>query len=120
MADTRVQVTSAKVVSATHWEGPLPPPEVVERFEKILPGSLDRLLSNFERESDNRRAIEKAASEQYHVRAIRGQWLSFALTLVAFAVAALCAFLDQSAIGCAVVGITVLGIVQAMMGGKRR
>ena len=31
------------------YNGPLPPPESLEKYEKILPGTADRILSNFER-----------------------------------------------------------------------
>ena len=31
------------------WQGPYPPPEAIERYEKSLPGTFDRILSMAER-----------------------------------------------------------------------
>jgi uncharacterized membrane protein len=48
--------------STTHelsvWHGPLPPPAVLEAYERILPGSTDRVLRQWERETAHRHEME--------------------------------------------------------------
>src|SRR4051812_24986466 len=39
--------------------GPLPPPEVLARYEQIMPGAVELLFRNFERQSQHRMEIEK-------------------------------------------------------------
>ena len=41
------------------WSGPLPSPEDFERYEKVLPGSMDRVLTVMEKQADHRIAEEK-------------------------------------------------------------
>lgn len=36
---------SHSVVTAQTWVGPLPPPNALEAYEKILPGAADRILA---------------------------------------------------------------------------
>lgn len=41
------------------FRGPLPPPEVLQRYEDIHPGTAERILQQFERETQHRHAIEE-------------------------------------------------------------
>jgi len=40
------------------YSGPLPQPEVLERYERAVPGSAGRIFKQFEEQSAHRRAIE--------------------------------------------------------------
>jgi len=42
-----------------HWEGPLPPPAVLQQYEQISPGLKDTLIALLHDESKHRREIEK-------------------------------------------------------------
>lgn len=44
------------------WSGPLPAPEDFERYEKVLPGSMDRVLTIMEKQTDHR--MEEERKEQ--------------------------------------------------------
>ena len=39
--------------------GPIPPPDVMEQYEKTLPGSADRILKMAENQSKHRQSLEK-------------------------------------------------------------
>ncbi|HEX5871729.1 MAG TPA: DUF2335 domain-containing protein [Longimicrobium sp.] len=47
--------------TATAFIGPLPPPEVLAKYERALPGLADRLVVIAERESEHRRAVQRRA-----------------------------------------------------------
>ncbi len=123
---TKIVTSEKGLIAAEHWQGPLPPPATIEVYERLHPGTLERLLSNFERESEERRNLERKElqdriddKEKFHRRATRAQWLAFGLTLVAFSIAGLSAWLGQTAIGVAAIGATILGIVKALLGEKK-
>lgn len=123
---TKIVASDKGIIAAEHWQGPLPPPATIEVYERLHPGTLERLLANFEKESDERRKQErdaledrKADKDKFHRRASRAQWMAFALTLVAFIVAGVCAWLRQPAIGVAAIGATILGIVKALLGERK-
>ena len=41
------------------FSGPLPPPEYLEAYEKVMPGATDRLLTMTEKQVDHRIELEK-------------------------------------------------------------
>lgn len=45
------------------YSGPIPPPELLGGYEKILPGAADRILAMAEKQADHRRAMEKTVVE---------------------------------------------------------
>lgn len=46
-------------IIATQFSGPLPPPEVLARYDQIVPGSARRILTMAEKQAGHRQAIEK-------------------------------------------------------------
>ena len=98
----------ASIISA-HWSGPLPPPAELEKIDQIIPGGADRLLSMAEKEQTHRIADAK-----------RGQHLGWSLAagaVIAAAVVSLCHGPWQVSV--ALVGIPVLGAVQALIQGRK-
>ncbi len=96
------------IISA-RWSGPLPPPAELEKIDEIIPGGADRLLHMAESEQVHR--IEDAK---------RGQYFGWSLAtgaVVAAAVVSLCHGPWQVSV--ALVGIPVLGTVQALIHGRR-
>jgi len=58
------------------YSGPLPPPEVLRKFEEILPGSAERIFNQFEEQSSHRRGLEakvvKAGIISQHFGSVSG------------------------------------------------
>lgn len=124
-----------RFVSA-HWRGPLPPPTELESIEQTIPGGADRLLRMAERdlqlaERDLQLAAQElevagqelqiAQKEQAHrfEDSRRGQYLGFSLaagTVIAAAVVSL--FHAPWQVSVALVGIPMLGAVQALIQGR--
>ena len=105
---------------AARWSGPLPPSAELQRINEIVPGGADRLLCMAEKEQDQR--IADAQKEQKHrfEETKRGQYLGWGLAqgaVVTAAVVSLCHGPWQVSV--ALVGIPVLGAVQALISGGR-
>ncbi len=49
---------AAQTVSA-YWNGPLPPPAVLEDFDRVVPGGAERIFAAWEGETAHRHALEK-------------------------------------------------------------
>jgi hypothetical protein len=99
---------TASIISA-HWSGPLPPPVELEKIDQIIPGGADRLLRMAEKEQAHR--VDDAK---------RGQYLGWSLAagaLIAAALVSLCHGPWQVSV--ALVGIPVLGAVQALIQGRK-
>lgn len=41
------------------WEGPIPPPATMQAINEIVPGGAERLIKQFELESEHRRRMER-------------------------------------------------------------
>lgn len=96
------------IISA-HWSGPLPPPAELEKIDQIIPGGADRLLRMAETEQTHRIGDAK-----------RGQYLGWSLAagaVIAAAVVSLCH--GPWEVSVALVGIPVLGAVQALILGRK-
>ena len=71
-----------------HWHGPLPPPDALRSFNEIIPNGADRIVSQWEQETEHRRRFEqKALSSQIFERiASRVMALVFSLTALGGAI----------------------------------
>lgn len=54
--------TAFEVATATAFVGPIPPPELLAKYERTLPGLADRLVLIAENESEHRRALQRRAA----------------------------------------------------------
>ena len=72
------------------WQGQFPPPDAVEKYEKVLPGSFDRMIAMAERLQAAQ--IEETRRAQDYTRndLRRGHWLGFSATLLAIVGASAC------------------------------
>ena len=87
----------------------MPPPGELEKIDQIIPGGADRLLCMAEKEQTHRIADAK-----------RGQYLGWSLAagaVIAAAAVSLCHGPWQVSV--ALVGIPVLGAVQALIQGRK-
>jgi uncharacterized membrane protein len=73
------QVVSFTAIRA----GPLPPPDEMERYERLYPGSTKMLLELLKEQSGHRMELEKTVIKGDNRRANIAQWLSFALGMTA-------------------------------------
>ena len=66
-----------------HISGPLPPPEMLEGYNNIVPGAAEKIISNMLAESLHRRDRETHALTQAIDTAKKGQNQGFAIALLA-------------------------------------
>ena len=77
----------SRVVSIeARWSGPLPPPAALAGYERVVPGSADRILRLTEDQVKHRRDLERMVVETSTTVERRGQWLAFFIMLAAIAV----------------------------------
>ena len=72
--DQEIEVIKEQIIS---WKGPLPPPEIMGGFEKVVPGAADRILAMTEKQGDHRREMEKILARHTFFSTTIGQ--AFAL-----------------------------------------
>lgn len=99
-----------RITTVSGWQGPLPPPEALEEFERIVPGSAARIIKQFEDEAAHRRVLEDRDSRLIVRDTHIGQFLAGLYATTAFAVVAYAisqgAFIAAATIG----GGTAIGV----------
>jgi uncharacterized membrane protein len=112
---------STKIVSQK-FSGPLPPPELLEGYERILPGAADRILKMAElaQEEDNRQVV--LGNDHSRKANTRGQWLSFSILMTSLCIAAFAIYKDQEVAASILAAVNLpaaIGAVYGRMAGNK-
>lgn len=67
------------VVQFQHYEGPLPHPSTLRGFEEVVPGSADRIITQFEEQGRHRRKQENRVISHNLLSSTLGQIFAFVL-----------------------------------------
>lgn len=68
-------------LSYSHFSGPLPPAEEIGKYEKVLPGLADRIVTMAENQSSHRQVIEKRIISFDILKGIMGQVFAFIIIM---------------------------------------
>ena len=99
------------------WQGPYPPPEAIERYEKSLPGTFDRILSMAERmeAAQIAQSANALSSQANDIR--RAHYLGAGLGALAIAGAIVMGFAGQPWLAAAFLAVPVMGLARAFVDG---
>lgn len=103
------------IQQAQHWQGPYPPPEAVERYEQVLPGTFNRLISMAEQLQQAQIEQSRTALEYSKEDVSRGHWLGFVTTAAAMIGAIVCAGLGQPYVACLFLSVPVMAVAKALV-----
>jgi uncharacterized membrane protein len=105
------------VRSRESFSGPLPPPELLGQYEKLCPGSSDRIIRLAEEEAIHRRSIEQSLvrtdmeqAERDSHESRRGQVCALVITLTAIGAGAYTAIAGHEFAG-SIIGVGGIGSI---------
>ena len=98
------------VVEAASFEGPLPPPSMYREYDRVLPGSADRILAMAEREQAHRVSIEGTALKASANDSKLGQYFGFSLALVCIVGGIYLAIQGQTVAAVALIVASAIGL----------
>lgn len=107
------------MVIAEQFSGPIPSPEVFAKYEAILPGAAERILTMAEEQQKHRMEIEKQVINSKISDSRLGIILGFILTIVIIAVSTGAILMGYSVIGFSSIIIAVGGLVGVFIYGTR-
>ena len=102
-----------------HFQGPIPPPNIMEAYDRILPGSADRILKLTEQQFEHRVAIENKVIDSKIISERRGTLLGFSLAVFIILASVILILKDKDIAGLAGIIITVTSLLLAFMYGKK-
>lgn len=104
------------------YSGPLPDGITFAAYERVVPGSAERLIIMAEKEQTHRHEMERILTEslakdaQYERQEIkRSQWLAYTITIIIVCIGGWLTYTDHSIVGSILTGGTLLGIVSAFL-----
>lgn len=86
---------------AKSFSGPLPSPDILEKYERIVPGSAQSLFDDFHKNSQHIRELEVTAVRGTIKKDARAQWMAYSLAVVMTGASMTCAAFFGPAMGIA-------------------
>lgn len=109
---------SLVVQKAEYYCGPMPHPDMLEKYNQICPGAADRIITMAENQSTHRMACEKVYLTRSLSQADRGQVFAFILGLIGILGAIILLAIKVTIPGFTVFFTSLLPLVGAFITGK--
>ncbi len=107
-------------IQATQYSGPVPPPEVLQGFEQIVPGAAERILAMAEENGKHQREMEKNALAAASRTVIIGQIFGLIIAILAFTTCIIALYLGSENTAMIIGGVTITGLVAVFVTGRLR
>lgn len=92
----------------TFISSPLPPAAELERYEKLAPGTVARLVTMAENQSSHRMGLETKVVESQISQSANGQWFAFALGILGIGAAIVLCIMGYPGVG-GTIGGAIIG-----------
>jgi uncharacterized membrane protein len=102
------------------FSGPIPHPNILESYNRILPGAAERILSMAEEEQKHRQYLEKTALQNDKDEAKLGQICAFLIGVVAIVAGTYAAINGSATAGSVIGGGGVVGLVSVFILGRKK
>lgn len=106
------------VAKRQEWSGPLPPPQALQAFEDIAPGTAAKIIDEFQAEAAHRRQQERRQFWLVGTETLVGQFSAIVFALGALGVAGYAAYMGAQWIGAIVGGGVIVGGIIALRTGR--
>lgn len=111
-------------VCAEMFQGPLPPPNILAGYEKVVPGAAERIIAMSEKEQQHRHQIDRENTKAENRDSLLGIVFAFAIVIIFLFVAVAMAFLipgTSGAVLSVIFGVSGLaGVIAVFINGTRR
>ncbi len=104
-----------RVLSQSHFAGPIPHPEIFKLYGEIVPDAPERILTVFERDSQAARDLPIKAIEAQREDNRRAHWMAWSLVISAFGLSIVFALMDKDWLSGVVLGTTLVGIITGFL-----
>lgn len=113
------QLVSVLIEKHSFFYGPLPPTEMLEEYNRIIPNGAERIMAMAESQSAHRQFIEKEVISSQNMQSERGQIFAFILAVLLIAVGSTAFLLGHSTVASIIFGTTVVGLVTVFVLGRK-
>jgi uncharacterized membrane protein len=100
------------------WQGPLPPPEALARYNEISPGLAEKIVDMAKQQQTHRFGLENRTVDSQHSQSTRGQYFALILGLAAIGAATYLGLTDHPVVAGIIAGPTIIGFAAMFIAGK--
>ncbi len=115
----RHTVSTTSVQQLEIRQSPLPHPEIIEQYDRVLPGSAERLMRLVEQEAEHRRALEAQQLHSEMMETRIGQWMAFLIGVFTIAAGAYTALHGAELPGALIGSGGVIGLTAVFIYGRK-
>ena len=101
------------------FEGPIPSPEALEYYNRLVPDAAERILSLAESEAVHRRSMETRKLELASAQIQRGQWFGLVFGLAALTVVGVAVYHQTPWVAGILGSTTIVAVVTAFVLGRQ-
>jgi uncharacterized membrane protein len=105
------------VAQSSSFSGPLPPPDILQHYEDVVPGAADRIFKMAENQANHRQDLEGRVIRSDILKSYFGLAAGFAVAVVAIVGGVIVATGGQGTAGAAIGGAPVAALVVAFLSG---
>ena len=113
--ESNVSVQTVATLNHVAWRGPIPPPEVMQAYNKLVPNSAERILKMAEDNSRHKIELEKRQQDDKYKTVTLGQHYALIFILVFFATAIIGLFLGYPFTSGVIGSVGIASIVSALI-----
>ena len=113
-----VSVEKQRPAERYYFSGPLPPPALLEGYDRLLPGSAERILSMAEASLQHQQEMERDALEHDAAEIHRGQIFGLTIGITALLAAVVALAMGSQIVAGVIGGSTVVGLVSVFIVGR--
>lgn len=106
-------------VTAAQFSGPLPPPEILEKYDQVYPGAAKIILDAFQSQGEHRQSLERTVVRQGSRDSLVGLICAFIIGMATILSGAYCIIIGQAFAGAFIGGSGLTGLVGTFIYGSR-
>jgi len=105
-------------VTARQFSGPIPEPEILEKYNAVSPGAADRIIAMAEQNSNHLQLMDKMKITSAFQERQRGQYFGFTIALVAISASVYLAMNGHEITAGIIGGSTLVSLVGTFIAGR--
>jgi len=102
------------------YSGPLPPPELLERFNQVIPSGAERIMAMAEQQSAHRINIETTVVKNQQWQSTLGQYFALFVTVFGLSISAWAIFTGHDGAGGTIGVATISSVAYAFITGRNK
>ncbi len=114
-----VSNTTTRTASFQAFSGPMPPPELLQKYNEVVPGAAERILAMAEKQANHRQTLELEVIMADVRRSNWGLVAGFVISVLALGASTASILTGHDVAGASIFGVSIISIVTTFVIGVR-